>query len=228
MTKTAKDIIEHLVPEMTKVISVAVSTAVKHAMDQMIDTVKSKTVDSFHIERHALLQKYDCDRLEQYQRSDNLRIYGIEEGIDESEERLEEKVVESASNIGVNLDPRGISVVHRLGKQQESVRPVIVRFCCRKKRNEILKKKKVLKEKKMKVFINEDLTPLRSTMLKMVKEQSGVKNATSRAGKILAWLNDAPNQALQIETPDDLFKVGIVCPDWKRLKMDHLVGETTE
>ena len=115
MTKTAKDIIEILVPEMTKVISVAVSTAVKHAMEQMIDTVKSKTVDSFQLERRAVLQKYDCDRLEQYQRSENLRIYGLEEGTEESEDRLEEKVVELASNIGVNLDNRDISMVHRLG-----------------------------------------------------------------------------------------------------------------
>ena len=175
-----------------------------------------------------VLQKYDCDRLEQYQRSENLRIYGLEEGTEESEDRLEEKVVELASNIGVNLDSRDISVVHRLGKPQESVRPVIVRFCCRKKRKEMLKKKKVLTEKKMKAFINEDLTPLRSTMLKMVREQSGVKNSTSRGGKTLARLNDVPNQALQIETPNDLIKVGIVCPDWKRLKMEHLVWETAE
>ena len=59
-------------------------------------------------------------------------------------------------------------------------------------------------------------------MLKIVKEQSGVKNAKSRAGKIYAGLNDAPNQALRIETHGDLFKAGFVCPNWKRLKMDRL------
>lgn len=117
-------------------------------------------------------------------------------------------------------------MVHRLGKQQERVRPVIVQFCCRQERNEILKKK-VLKEKKLKVFINEDLTPLRSTMLKMV-QQSGVKNVTLWGGKVMAWLNDAPNRVVHIETPHDLIKVGIVCPDWKRLKMEYLVWETAE
>ncbi len=48
----------------------------------------------------------------------------------------------------------------------------------------MLKKKPVLKEKKLKVFIDEDLPPLRSTMMKMVKEQPGVKNVASWRGKI--------------------------------------------
>lgn len=83
------------------------------------------------------------------------------------------------------------------------------------------------RKKNMQVFINEDLTPLRSAMRRMVKDQAGVKNVTTRNGKILAWLTDDPNRTIEINTPDDLSKVGIVTPDWKRLHMDHIVWENT-
>lgn len=223
LTKTVRDVIETMMPEMTKLITVAVSAAVTAAMDRVMEEVRNKVVDSFQVQRQAMLTKYECDKLEQYQRSDNLRIYGMEEEREETEETLEEKVVELASNMGVHLQPGEVSVVHRLGKPRESDRPVIIRFCCRKKRNEFLKKKVELKKKNIKIYINEDLTPLRAAMMKMVKDQAGVKNVTSRNGKIVAWLNDEPNRAIEINTPDDLNKVGIVTPDWKRLKMDHLV-----
>lgn len=59
-------------------------------------------------------------------------------------------------------------------------------------------------------------------MMKMVKDQTEVKNATSRNGKIVAWLSEDPNGTIEINTPDDLRKVGIVTPDWKWLKIDHL------
>ena len=58
--------------------------------------------------------------------------------------------------------------------------------------------------------------------MKMVKEQEAVRNVTTRDGKILAWLVDKERPVV-ITTPDDLFKVGIESPDWKRLRLDHLV-----
>lgn len=227
LTKTAKDVIESVLPEVTRVIMVAVSAAVNEAMKQIVQTVKSNSVDNFHMQRQGIMLKYECDKLEQYQRSDNLRIYGLREESGETEEVLEDKVIELASKIGVDLQSSDISVVHRLGKPRDRDRPLIVRFCRRKRRNEILKKKAELKKQNTNVFINEDLTPLRSTMMKMVKDQTGVKNATSRNGKIVAWLSEDPNRAIEITTPDDLNKVGIVTPDWKRLKLDQLVWDIT-
>lgn len=99
---------------------------------------------------------------------------------------------------------------------------MIVRFVHRKKRNAVVKNKKELKKKQKKIYINEDLTPLRSTLLKMTKEQAAVRNVSTRDGRILAWLVDK-ERPVEINTPDDLFKVGIDSPDWKRLKLDHLM-----
>ena len=129
--------------------------------------------------------------------------------------------MEVAAQVGVKLEADDISVAHRLGKVGENSRPVIVRFGHRK-RNAVVKNKKELKKKQKKIYINEDLTPLRSTLLKMTKEQAAVRNVSTRDGRILAWLVDK-ERPVEINTPDDLFKVGIDSPDWKRLKLDHLM-----
>ena len=79
-------------------------------------------------------------------------------------------------------------IAHRLDKPRDGGRSVIVRFCHRKKRNEMLINKKKLKGRQRKVYINEDLTSLRATMMSLVKEQETVKNVSTRDGSILAWL----------------------------------------
>ncbi len=55
---------------------------------------------------------------------------------------LEAKVIEHADTIGVKIEQDDISVVHHLRRPREGGRPVIVRFCHRKKRNEIMQNKK--------------------------------------------------------------------------------------
>lgn len=166
------------------------------------------------------------NKLEQYQRKDNLCIYGLEEENDENEEVVEAKVIELAADMGVTLVPDNISIAHRLGKPQGRSRPVMVRFCHRKKKVEMLKKRAELKKKQRKVYVNEDLTLMRVTMLKVVKDQPNVKSATTRDGKILVWLT-GKDRPVEIHTPDDLFKVGIQSPDWKSLKLDHLINSNT-
>lgn len=64
-------------------------------------------------QKRALMNKYECDKLEQYQRRDNMRIFGLEVGEGETEETLELKAADLASGMGVRLEPGEISVTHR-------------------------------------------------------------------------------------------------------------------
>ena len=85
LNKTAKDVIENILPEITKVISVAVSTAVTSAMSAVMKSFDEKIKVTGQGQRIALLNRYECDKLEQYQRRDNLRISGLEGEEGESE-----------------------------------------------------------------------------------------------------------------------------------------------
>ena len=221
LSKTAKDVSAAILPGIASVITVAVSAALSNAVKDIADRLVKNSVE---IQKLCLMNRYENDRLEQYMRRDNLRIFGLEEEADETEEVLEVKLIEAAADMGVKLEPGDISVVHRLGKAGGRSRPVIVRLCQRKKRNEIMKKKKELKKKNRNIFINEDLTPLRATMLKMIKEHDAVKNLTTRDGRIIVWLNNR-ERPVEVDSPADLHRVGITSPDWKRLKLDHLINE---
>lgn len=228
MNKTVKDFIEIVMPEITKVISVAVSAAVSGAMTKVMERLDTIHKRADQTQNQVLVNNYDCDKIEQYQRRDNIRIFGLEEEEGETEEDLELKVIELASEMGVSLKADEISIAHRLGRSRNKERQVIVRFCHRKKRNEIMRKKAELKKKSKKVFINEDLTPIRVAMLKMVKEQQGIKNAISRGGKIVAWREDQPGRAIEMDNPGDLCKVGIDSANWQRLKMPKMALNNLE
>lgn len=72
--------------------------------------------------------------------------------------------------------------------------------------------------------MNEELTPMWAVLLKIVKEQDCVSNVTTRDGRILAWLKDG-NWQVVVSTPADLYRMSVTEPDWKRLKLDHIVGQ---
>ena len=62
------------------------------------------------------------------------------------------------------------------------------------------------------MYVNDDLTSLRAKMMKLVKKQEVVKNVSTRDGSIFSWLHSG-ERPVDINTPDDLHKVGITTPD---------------
>lgn len=64
-----------------------------------------------------------------------------------------------------------IAACHRVGKTKGGPRPILVKFVSRRKRRELMLKKKGLKGKEgyNGVFVGDDLTPLHSRLLGMVK-----------------------------------------------------------
>ncbi|KAJ4448744.1 hypothetical protein ANN_00135 [Periplaneta americana] len=95
------------------------------------------------------------DDLEQYQRRQCVRIFGIEEEVGENTDKL---VVELATNIGVELKVEDIDRSHRVGRTTSDgrPRPIIVKFCSYRKRSEVFFNKKRLKGSGM--TLREDLT----------------------------------------------------------------------
>ena len=77
-------------------------------------------------QRQAITNRYESDKLEQYQRRDNLGIFGLDEEEQETEDVLEAKVIKLASDMGVVLKTEEKSVAHRLGRNNQGrSRPVI-------------------------------------------------------------------------------------------------------
>ncbi|KAK7464565.1 hypothetical protein BaRGS_00037875, partial [Batillaria attramentaria] len=146
------------------------------------------------------------------------RVHGGDgaEVTDDAGEDVEAKVLKIFQDCGANIKPDDISVVHRTGqRKRRGGRSILVRFVSRKKKQEVMRAKKSLKDKGgyAKVFINEDLTPLRTKLLHYTRALDVVERAWTSEGKIWAVKkrsvpgsgHPTVNRPVCIENPDDLF-----------------------
>ena len=76
-------------------------------------------------------------------------------------------------------------------------------------------------------MINEDLTSLRYKTFRYCKDLSCVKTVFTREGKIHCLLHEQEHDRhkhIIVDTPDDLFKLGVDNPDWRRLGLEEYVS----
>ena len=226
-----------LLPPLVSAVATSVSVAVGEVLNKALlkigTSLREKNSDPSLLANVRVLT-YDNDKLQQYTRRENVRIFGIPVDSTETPEMTEKKTLELLNKTGVTVTESDISACHRLGKPSNGTRPVIVRFVSRRKRTEVMRKKKVLREKAEKIYINDDLTPLRSRLLKLVKELPITDKVWTIDGKIMCTKRTAPGHSqpanvkpVVIESPDDLFHLGVDSIDWARLGLKHLEGTTS-
>ena len=161
-----------------------------------------------------------------YGRRKNLEIHGVPIERNENTNEIVKSVV---SSLNVRLDDNQISTSHRLtgsykkfqGNQAtEQSPPIIVRFANRDKRNEIYKKRKLLRlncktepmshNSSPNITIQENLTPLRKWIYKAAKQAKAALNfkfAWTSQGKIFLR-QDTDSKVYKISSFHDLAKLG--------------------
>ena len=205
--------IQNLLPTIVETIRSAVEKSCEKKMSALegeLLTLKES------LERDRVLAKIQNDKMEQYSRRENVKVYGMKEREGEKEGDLISLLEEVGTAMEVEVDSKAISAIHRLGRKEQGTRPVIVRFSNRRERSKLLDKKKSLKDNQCvkdnprlenHVSISEDLTPARRKLLTKVRETERVEFAYVKDGAILAKLRRGP--FVRVEDPDDLFKLGI-------------------
>ncbi|KAH3874886.1 hypothetical protein DPMN_038141 [Dreissena polymorpha] len=127
----------------------------------------------------------------QYSRSNNIIISGVEQVNIKSESSLETaeettKIIVAKINsiANENLTTEDIDIAHRLKKGPAGKKDIIARFKSRMTRNRILRQGKVLRSQNL--FVREDLTPLNLEVFMSVKRKmkDEVKSVWSRNGYI--------------------------------------------
>ena len=115
------------------------------------------------------------DDLEQYSRRSCIRIAGIPET---EHENTDDKVLDLAAHLNIQLNPRDIDRSHRVGPVRTSTtsiadedepqptrpREIIVKLRSYQARLSLLQGRKTLRVNKEKVYINEDLTKTRKSL----------------------------------------------------------------
>lgn len=143
--------------------------------------------------------KSDNEKMEQYSRRNNIRIFGIEE---KNGETVEDVIMDLfITKMGVEINKENIDRCHRVGATKPNKhRPIIVKFISYKHRQAVLKNKSKLKGTKC--FIREDLTVYRQNLLSQAF--ANFDNAWAYNGKIFTVFK---NQSYCIQSNDDLQKV---------------------
>ena len=152
------------------------------------------------------------DQAVQYSRRNNSRISGYDEAEHESTDDI---VIKMASDIGSDLLLHEIDCSHRVGKPnlgRTKPKGILIKFTAYKARQKLYKKRTELKDKGYSgVFLNEDLTKLRSKVLlearKVVKADSP-KGVWSSDGNI--FIKDYADVVHRLTSVDD--RNGIVFP----------------
>lgn len=234
------DILSKLMPTFIHAVATAVSVAVGEVMERVMVKMEVRLEEKLKpvvaasapgLEAAVRRLTYENDRLQQYSRRESVRIFGMKQADRETAEQVEEKVMEVVRDAGVQIKGEDIAACHRAGKIVNGARPILVKFVSRKKRRELMLQKKSLrgKDKYNGVFIGDDLTPLRSRLLGYVKRIPNVEKAWCIDGRIHCQKRvptglppaDQPRPTV-IETPDDLWKLGVDTVDYAALGLGHL------
>lgn len=153
-----------------------------------------------------------ADRAEQYSRRNCLRLSGVPEVADEC---VDDKVLEVASAIGVNLTLEDIDRSHRLGKprhvasgnrSQTKPRDIIIKFCSYRSRQKMLKNKSEMKNSPFKgSFLNENLSTVRDNLFyqaRQLAKNRSIHSTWTFDGTIL--VKDKHSKIHRVETQLDL------------------------
>lgn len=237
-SNTGDDVIANIVTPLITAVTAAITQSVCDVLHKAIKELKSRDEDRMTIKSSAAesalsaklrVLTYKNDSLEQYTRRENIRIHGLTESGDK-EANLEERVLRLLQTTGTKLSSSDIAACHRTGRPRNGSRPVIVRFVSRKSKINIMKSKKKLRENHPSVFINDDLTSLRSRLLGYIKRLDITEKVWTMGGRIhcikklpTGMQPDHSSKPVIIETPDDLFdKLGQLTVDYTALGVNHL------
>ena len=200
-----------LVKSVTAAVTAAVAVASKQIMIDLrhdLEEVQHMREEVQSLRARVQTQSFELDRLQQYSRRDNIRVYGIEEKPDECTNTI---IVKLAHDMGVEIEEQELSVSHRLGRKTGKPRPIIAKFVRRDTKSKMMRAKKELRGVSgyRQVFLNDDLTTLRSRLVYELKRDESIKSVWTIDGRIMCVREEGGKDVKSvIDSPDDLFKVG--------------------
>lgn len=189
-------------------------------VDSSIKILQSET-QSLHAQSSALAQssfqrERENENLEQFLREENLEIHGVPSSHGEN---TDDFVLKIGKAIDIDIRISDISVSHRLpGGNTEKPAPILVRFISRRKRNEFMKNKRLIKDKDIasfnieglgNLFINENLTRFKRELLyeaRKLKKLCKYEYLWTVNGNIYIK-KDRLAQRIQINCKNDLAKI---------------------
>lgn len=181
-------------PEIRETLGDIVAGTLKNEIVLLRKELKAKDTQILQLQSRVASLESSNDAIEQYTRRNSLRVFGIPE--EEGEDTVSRTV--SFINEKMKVEPpisiEDLDRVHRVSRKHAASnttssprpRPIIVKFATYRARHRVITKKASLKNTQF--FVNEDLTPARSTMMykaRMMKQQGHIKDVWTHDGAIV-------------------------------------------
>ena len=207
-------VVEAVQPMIINIVQAAVTASTEQVLkrwdEKLTEQRKEMEAANNKVKKEVQCQKFELDKLEQYGRRENIKIFGVPSS---AEENTNDIVVKVASNMGVNISDEDISISHRLpSSRSDRPKPIIVKFVRRNVKTELMKKKKVLREKEetKDIYIEEDLTPMRSKIVRELRnDKENVIRVWTIEGRIHCLVREENKESRKvINSPEDLLKIG--------------------
>ena len=179
-----------------------------------LETTNTKlTEENENLRERVTMLERKADQSEQYSRRNCLRISGVRETPFENTDNI---VIGLAADIDADIGLPQIDRSHRLGDPAKArpnrPRDIIVKFATYRYRQEFYKRRTLLKERNHSgVFVNEDLTKHRSSLLynaRSLAKVELVKGAWSSDGNIL--VKNSKDKIHRVNVVSDLFQFGLL------------------
>lgn len=178
-----------------------IGNIIAEKIDQKIDqSIKTYEVKVSQLEDKLEKAYATIDSLEQYTRRNSLRIYGLPESVNEDTDASVIKFYKEKMNIEVSKEM--IDCSHRLGKEENHTKPLLVKFVSKNIKQEIYKNKRKLKGSKL--VIKEDLTKKNIQLMKRVRDK--FKTVWTNNCSIFTKVN---NKIYKINDLSDLSKINL-------------------
>ena len=212
------DSISVIVSCITRALIPIITDSVKLALASSVPPPPptSTVISEGQVEENIRL-RIGIDDANQYSRRDSCRINGLAQDDGENEVTLVDKIVKVGSLMGTNIVKEDISIAHRLPVKVKGIQQVIVKFCSRRAKMEFYGARIKLKDidECNDLFINEDLTKLRFSLMMTARKAPGVRSVVTYNGVIKVWIT-GKDAAVTIKHPEDLEKLGLK-PDYQAL-----------
>ena len=199
------------------------------SLESRIDE-KDQQIATLH--KYVLQTRLELEKLQQYENRDTFKICGIPEPTlpQGQYEDTDKTVTETLDLAEITLPQEDISISHRLPIKDPSKsrlpKAIIIKCKGRNIRNKVMRKKKSLKEnsefkaKYPQAFIVEHLTPLRSKVAHMLRNDDNIEKTWTIDGRIKVVKVGADRDArpISIDSLGELTKLG-----WTNNEIEKLV-----
>lgn len=188
--KLIDSLAEKLAGRIERVVEDVVSRSLKTYIEQ-VNALKQQVSVLEERLRKAEVGKNKYDELEQYQRRNNIRVFGVPESSGEKTDDLLVQLFHEKMGVQVTLEQ--IDRSHRVGRRSEQQegstarnRPIIVKFTSYRDRQRVFTAKKKLKGSG--IIVVEDLVPSRRELLLKATEKYGRGNTWTLDGRVM-WVD---------------------------------------